>query len=202
MAAHPSTNIKEKKETPQRKTEKAKNVGNREMRRHKVLIAIGVVEKRQRCQQQSQHPTPPSSQTFKKHIEDEQLEKHESKPIATFIGTQLMEEHGWWSQQEQKDKRRNQLHHCLMTGNNCKRALRHWLKQPATQHKEAGQAKKNEHRIEAQLGVSQTKMTDMCIDNENHRESSHRINIPNSLLRHLWCKSTSFFVKTQSFNSL
>ena len=33
-------------------------------------------------------------------------------------------------------------------------------------------------------------MTDMRIDYENHRESPHRINIFNPLLRHYACKDT------------
>ena len=64
------------------------------------------------------------------------------------------------------------------------------LKQPTADKEETRQTKQEEHGIEAQQGIAETEMADMRIDDENHRKSSHRINVFNSLCSHFDCKNT------------
>lgn len=82
-----------------------------------------------------------------------------------------------WSQQKQKDKSRDDLHHELFAGYRRKRSRGNKLKQPTTQHKETRQAKQEECAIITQQRIPQTEMADMRIDHEDHRESSHRIDV-------------------------
>ena len=72
-----------------------------------------------------------------------------------------------------------------------KRSLSNRLKQPTTQHKEAWQTEKKESPIKTQQGIPQAEMTDMRIYHENHRESSHRIDVFYPLFCHCWCKNTN-----------
>ena len=51
------------------------------------------------------------------------------------------------------------------------------FKQPTAYKEEAGQPKQEKHIIPTHPHVSQTKAANMRIDDENHRKSSHRINI-------------------------
>jgi len=101
-----------------------------------------------------------------------------------------MEEQRRWCQQKQEDKRRDDLNHELFSGYRRKRSCGNRLKQPAAQHKEARQAKNDKYSVIAHPRIVQTEMADMRKHDENHRESSHRIDILNSLCRHFFCKST------------
>ena len=67
------------------------------------------------------------------------------------------------------------------------------LKQPTADKEETRQTKQEEHGIEAQQGIAETEMADMRIDDENHRKSSHRINVFYPLFCHYACKDTELF---------
>ena len=77
-----------------------------------------------------------------------------------------------------------------MLSNLLKRALSNRFKQPTTNHKKAGQSKENKHRITSHTRIAQTEMTHMRKHYENHRKSSHCINVFNPLLTHFARKST------------
>ena len=64
------------------------------------------------------------------------------------------------------------------------------FKQPTADKEEAGQPKQEKHIIPTHPHVSQTKAANMRIDDENHRKSSHRINIFYPLFGHYVCKDT------------
>jgi len=97
-----------------------------------------------------------------------------------------MEEQRRWSQQEQEDERRNNLHHELMAGYRRKRPRGNGFEQPATQHKEARQAKEDKHSIIAHPRIAQTEMADMREHHENHRKSPHLIDVSYPLCSHIW----------------
>ena len=65
--------------------------------------------------------------------------------------------------------------------------------QPAAQHEETRKTEEDKDRIIAHSGISQAEMTDMCKNHENHRESSHRIDVCNPLFRHSTTKVQFFF---------
>ena len=88
------------------------------------------------------------------------------------------------------------MDHHLTTGYLPKRLSSHRFKQPTTDKEETRQTKQEEHGIEAQQGIAETEMADMRIDDENHRKSSHRINILYPLFDHYACKDTELFTKT------
>ena len=79
-----------------------------------------------------------------------------------------------------------------LDGDNVPLAIR-LLKQPSTDEKETRQAKQKENIIPPHPHISQTKTTDMRINHENHRESSHRIDVFNPLFCHYACKDTELF---------
>lgn len=64
-----------------------------------------------------------------------------------------------------------------------------WFEQPSADHKETGQSKEEEHAIKSHQRSIHAKITDMSIDYENHRKSSHRINVCYPLFGHLRCKN-------------
>ena len=77
-----------------------------------------------------------------------------------------------------------------MFSNLFERTLGYRLEQPSANHKKTWQTKENKHRIIAHSRITQTEMTHMCKYNENHRKSSHRINVFNPLFCHFAHKST------------
>ena len=88
-----------------------------------------------------------------------------------------MEELRWRCQQQEEDERRHDLHHELMTNDGLERAPANRLEQPPTDKEEARQTKQEKNAIVSYEGVSQTEMANMGIDDENHRESPHSVNI-------------------------
>ena len=66
-------------------------------------------------------------------------------------------------------------------------------KQPAAQHKETRKAEEDKYCIIAHSGISQTEMTDMCKDDEDHCKPSHRIDVCYPLFRHSMAKVQFFF---------
>ena len=107
-----------------------------------------------------------------------------------------MKELWWWSQQEKENECRHQLYHHLATGHHPKRFPGHRFEQPTAYEEETWQTKQEKHSVEAQQGIAQTEVTDMRIDDENHRESPHRIDVFYPLLRHYVCKDTELFTIT------
>ena len=77
-----------------------------------------------------------------------------------------------------------------MFGNLFERTLSYRLEQPSANHKKTWQTKENKHRIIAHSRITQTEMAHMRKHYENHRKSSHRINVFNSLFCHILCKIT------------
>ena len=69
-----------------------------------------------------------------------------------------------------------------MPSNRHERALGYRFKQPTADKEKARQAKKDKHGIIAHSIITQAEMTDMRKNHENHRESSHGINISYSLV--------------------
>ena len=67
------------------------------------------------------------------------------------------------------------------------------FKQPSADKEETRQAKQEKHIIPAHPHISYTEATDMGIDHEDHRESSHRINVFYPLFCHYVCKDTELF---------
>ena len=96
----------------------------------------------------------------------------------------------WRRQKQQKNKGGQQLHHRFMFGNLFERTLGYRLEQPATNHKKTRQSKEYKHRIIAHPRITQTEMAHMRKHYENHRKSSHRINVFNPLFSHFAHKST------------
>jgi len=84
-----------------------------------------------------------------------------------------------------------------MTCNRFEGVLRYRLKKPAANHEEARQTKKNKHSIVSHLGIPKAEMTDMRKHYENHRKSSHRIDVFYPLLCHNLCKGTNKCAKSQ-----
>ena len=70
------------------------------------------------------------------------------------------------------------------------------FKQPATDKEETRQTKQKKHIIPTRPHISQTKIAYMRINHENHRKSSHRINIFYPLFGHYDCKDTELFTIT------
>ncbi len=68
-------------------------------------------------------------------------------------------------------------------------------KQPATDKKEARQAKQEEHVVEGYLPVAQAKAANMGIYDEYHRKSPHRVNISYSLTHDFLLLLTLFLAK-------
>ena len=104
-----------------------------------------------------------------------------------------MEEFWRRSQYQQENESWQQLNHRLMSGYGFDRIQGNRLKQPATQHEETRKTKKDKNRIIAHSGISETEMTDMREDDENHRKSSHRIDVCYPLFRHSTAKVQFFF---------
>ena len=107
-----------------------------------------------------------------------------------------MKELWWWSQQEKEDECRQQLYHHLATGYLPKWFSSHRLEQPTTYEEETRQTKQEKHSVEAQQGIAQTEVADMRIDDEDHCESPHRINVFYPLFHHYVCKDTELFTIT------
>lgn len=153
-----------------------------------VLLAAKV----ERANRDSQCHQPTSTPTTAdgKHINQEKLKQCEGEPIATLQRPQLMEELWRRCQQQQKDERRHDLYHELMTDICQKWSLSNRFEQPSADKEETGQSEQEKRGIEPQKRVAQAEMADMRIDHEDHRESTHRINVFYPLPSHILCKST------------
>ena len=77
-----------------------------------------------------------------------------------------------------------------MSGYCLKRISRYRFEQPTTQHEKTRQTEENKNRIITHPGISKAEMADMRKNHENHRESSHRIDVFYPLLTHYGCKIT------------
>ena len=97
------------------------------------------------------------------------------------------------SQYQQENESWQQLNHRLMSGNGLDRVQGNRREKPATQHKEARKTEEDKNRIIAHPGITETEMTDMRKDDENHCESSHRIDVCYPLFRHSTAKVQFFF---------
>ena len=107
-----------------------------------------------------------------------------------------MEELWRRSQKQKKDKSRQQLNHRLVTNDLLERTTGYRFEQPTANHKEARQSEEVEDAIISHQRGIHAEITDMSIDYENHRKSSHCVNICYTLLCHFICKS-----KEKSWNS-
>lgn len=99
--------------------------------------------------------------------------------------------------QGKKHKGRNDLHHKLITDNLLHgRRVPHTarlVEEPATDEEETWHAKQEQHIIERYEVFFKTEHTDMGIDDENHREPSHRVNILYSLFCHIYLQRYELF---------
>ena len=84
-------------------------------------------------------------------------------------------------QEEQEGEGGDNLNHELM-GDGRPHSL---IEQPPADKEETGQAEEEENGVEPHRRIAIAEMQDMRIDDENHRESSHRIDIGYTLRFHL-----------------
>ena len=155
----------------------------------KDVVISGTAKSRQ-SDDQDYPGSPPGAKTCYQQIDYEELKQYECEPVAAFQGAQLMKELRRGSQKQEKEKSGQQLNHRLMTNHFPERPFGDRLEQPAANHEETGQAKEVEDTIEPHKRTIQAEIADMGINHEDHRKSSHRINICYPLLCHINCKST------------
>ena len=153
----------------------------------KDVVISGTAKSRQ-SDNQDYPRSPPGAKTCYQQIDYEELKQYECEPVAAFQGAQLMEELWRGSQKQEEDKGGQQLDHRLMTNHFPERPSGDRLEQPAANHEETGQAKEVEDTIEPHKRTIQAEIADMGINHEDHRKSSHRIDVFYPLFSHSTAK--------------
>lgn len=190
MAPDDGAQIEEKIIMPSGKAQEAQDLkhGAERACRRQAVVEGGIAEGRKGDEQSHQGP-PTFAEPDRQEIKQEKHEEGEREPVTAFGRAEPAEEQRRRSQQQQEDEGWHNLHHELLADHLAERPTCRLLKEPAADHEETRQTEKEKHVIKAHRGVAETETADMGIDDENHRESPHRINISDSGLFHFGCKN-------------
>lgn len=114
---HPCADVEKQEVAPQGNTHEAKGIDHQHPASHcrgMNIVVIARIDKGRQSNSQRQPWSPPLTRPYNQHIEDEELKEHECEPIASLQRPQLLEELWRRCQQQQEDKRGQDLHHELM----------------------------------------------------------------------------------------